>query len=168
LFPLITAAEKRISGTRAMPQLPGGGQSPRGGGDRYELTGVVDVISSIVVGANLRNPLVQIIQQGIAPVANDYDLIVDYKAMRRPSLQDPKWQRHEWQVQTYAWLCRQVPQARPVGAALLIYINELSPSRTDLGELKRELRNGTTDVTPPNGSQDYYALHRWQPGPGSG
>jgi hypothetical protein len=45
LFPLITAAERRISGTRAMPTLPGGGNPVRGGADRYELTGVVDVIS---------------------------------------------------------------------------------------------------------------------------
>jgi hypothetical protein len=166
LFPLITAAEQRISGTRAMPRLPGGRRSPRGGGDRYELTGVVDVISSIVVGANLGNPLVQTIQHAIAPMENDYDLIVDYKAMRRPNLKDSKWQRHEWQIQTYAWLCRRVPQARPVGAGLVIYINELAPSRTDLMELKRELQNGSTDVTPPNGSQDYYALHRWQAVPG--
>ncbi|MCI0457202.1 MAG: PD-(D/E)XK nuclease family protein [Gemmataceae bacterium] len=164
LFPLITAAEHRISGTRDMPPLPGGGQAR---GDRFELTGIVDVISSVVVAANLQNPLVQLIQALIAPVHQDYDLIVDYKAMRRPTLGSPAWQHQEWQVQTYAWLCRQVPQARPVGAGLLIYINELSPSRTDLVELKREFQNSTSDVLPPNGSQDYYALHQWQPAPGS-
>jgi hypothetical protein len=163
LFPLITAAEHQISGTRAMPSLPGGGQ-PRG--DRFELTGIVDVISSVQVAANLANPIVQLIQNLIAPVHNDYDLIVDYKAMRRPSSTEPVWQHQEWQVQTYAWLCRQVPHARPVGAGLLIYINELSPSKTDLEELKREYNHNATDVLPPNGSQDYYALHNWQPGPG--
>ncbi len=114
LFPLITAAEHRISGTRGMPALPGGGQAR---GDRYELTGIVDVISSVIVAANLQNPIVQLIQHHIAPVHHDYDLIVDYKAMRRPSCTQPAWQHQEWQVQTYAWLCRQVPQARPVAPA---------------------------------------------------
>src|SRR5262249_44732058 len=145
------------------PTLPGGGQ-PRG--DRYELTGIVDVISSVVVGANLNNPIVQLIQNLIAPVNNDYDLIVDYKAMRRPSSTEPAWQHQGWQIQTYAWLCQQVPHARPVGAGMLIYINELSPSRTDLEALKRDYNHNATDVLPPNGSQDYYALHNWQPGPG--
>jgi len=163
LFPLITTAEHRISGTRGMPALPGGGQ-PRG--DRYELTGIVDVISSVVVAANLNNPIVQLIHHLIAPAYNDYDLIVDYKAMRRPSSTESAWQHQEWQVQTYAWLCQQVPNARPVGAGLLVYINELSPSRTDLEELKWEFHNNATDILPPNGSQDYYALHNWQPGPG--
>src|SRR5262249_55743893 len=150
LFPLITAAEHRISGTRGMPALPGGGQ-PRG--DRYELTGIVDVISSVQVAANAQNPLVQLIHAFIAPALPIYDLIVDYKGMRRPSTSAPAWQHQEWQVQTYAWLCQQVPNATPVGAGLLIYINELSPSRTDLLALRQEYQNGTTDVLPPNGSQ---------------
>jgi PD-(D/E)XK nuclease superfamily len=163
LFPLITAAEHRISGTRAMPPLPGGGQ---GRGDRYELTGIVDVISSIVVSANLQNPLVQLLHSRIALAQSEYDLIVDYKAARRPAVQSRFWQHEEWQVQTYAWLWRQVPQTRPVGAGLLIYINELAPSRTDLIELQREVLQGSTDVVPANGTPDYYALHQWQPGPG--
>ncbi|MBI3325999.1 MAG: hypothetical protein HYZ81_04750 [Nitrospinae bacterium] len=100
-----------------MPPLPGGGQ---GRGDRYELTGIVDVISSIVVSANLQNPLVQLLQSMIAPVHPDYDLSVDYKAARRPAVQSRFWQHEEWQVQTYAWLWRQMPQTRPVGAGLLI------------------------------------------------
>jgi len=94
------------------------------------------------------------------------DLIVDYKAARRPAVQSRFWQHEEWQVQTYAWLWRQMPQTRPVGAGLLIYLNELAPSRTDLVELKREVLQHTTDVVPANGTPDYYALHQWQPGPG--
>jgi hypothetical protein len=163
LFPLITAAEHRISGTRAMPPLPGGGQ-PRG--DRYELTGIVDVISSVQVAANAQNPLVQLIHAVNVPALANYDLIVDYKGMRRPSSAAPIWQHQEWQVQTYAWLCQQVPNATPVGAGLLIYINELNPSRTDLLALRQEYLAGTTDVLPPNGSLDYYALHNWMPSPG--
>ena len=47
LFPLITAVEEKLSSTRPMPMSminPPQGQQTRG--DRYELTGVVDVISS--------------------------------------------------------------------------------------------------------------------------
>jgi len=160
LFPLITSAERRISGTRP---IPGGPNAMRGGGDRFELTGVVDVISSVTATANPANPLVQAIQQVTALVPAPFEVIVDYKAARRPSIQEPKWQQHEWQVQTYAWLCSQVPGAQPVGAGLLIYINELVPSRTDLEELRREIVNNETDMRPSNGSSDYYALHRWKP-----
>lgn len=160
LFPLITAAERRISGTRP---IPGGPNPMRGGGDRFELTGIVDVISSITANANPTNPFVQAIQQITATTGAPFEVIVDYKAARRPAANEPKWDQHEWQVQTYAWLCGQVPQAQPVGAGLLMYINELVPSRSDLEDLRREVLNGDTDVIPPNGSPDYYALHRWQP-----
>jgi hypothetical protein len=147
-----------------MPQAPGGQNLGRG--DRYELTGVVDVISSVQANQDGQNPLVQVTQAIAATAGNNFDVIVDYKAARRPPTSDPHWQHEEWQIQTYAWLCRQVPQARPIGGGLLIYINELEPSRTDLEELRREVLQGSTDVIPPTGSQDYYALHRWQPGPG--
>ena len=162
LFPLITAAEERISGTRAMPQLPNG-QVARG--TRYELTGIVDVISSVQLGTANDNPLVQIIQASLPAVPpGDYDVIVDYKAGRRPCANSPFTTQFQWQVQTYAWLRSQVPQSRPVGAAVVIYVNELSPSRGDIEQFIREASNGETDVVPVNGTQDYYALHTWRAG----
>jgi len=162
LFPLITAAEERISGTRPMPQLPPG-QEPRG--TRYELTGIVDVISSVVLGNANANPLVQLIQGTLPNVPQgEYDLIVDYKAGRRPPSNSNFSFQYEWQVQTYAWIRSQIPNARPVGAGVLIFINELSPSQGDLNDLKADIAHGVTDVAPLNGSQDYYALNTWQPG----
>lgn len=161
LFPIITAAEERISGTRAMPSLPAGEEAR---GTRYELTGVVDVISSVMLGQADPNPLVQLIQRQIPNVpAGEYDLIVDYKAGRRPALGSELREQFELQVQTYAWLRRQVPQSRPVGAGMLIYINELRPSRDDMVELRREIARASTDVIPASGSADYYAVHTWQP-----
>ena len=159
LFPLITEAEERISGTRAMPPLPGGNA---GRGDRYELTGIVDVISSVNAARNAMNPIIQLIQSAIPPLAASYDLIVDYKAMRRPSPQSDYWLHHVWQVQTYSWLRAQTPSAPRVGAGLIIYINELSPSKTDLEELKTDIQNNRTDIIPSSGSPDYYALNRWR------
>lgn len=145
-----------------MPNLPAG-ESARG--TRYELTGIVDVISSVMLGGANANPLVSLIQARLPNIpAGEYDLIVDYKAGRRPALNSPFRTQFEFQVQTYAWLRSQIPQSRPVGAGVLIYINELSPSRDDMAELKREITQATTDEIPPNGSPDYYAVHTWQAG----
>jgi hypothetical protein len=164
LFPLITAAERRISGTRAMPALAGGGNPTRG--DRYELTGVIDVISHMALNADPANPLVQIVQQIATTTPPPFEIIVDYKAARRPGTNNPHWHQEEWQVQTYAWLCTQVPHATPVGAGLLLYLNELVPSQSDLEDLKQEMASGHTDMVPRRGSPDYYALHRWKPAAG--
>lgn len=162
LFPLITAAEERISGTRDMPRSVTASHGGRG--DRYELTGVVDVISSVRAGSNTSNPVIEVIQPVVPPFATEYDLIVDYKAARRPDRNSRFWSHHEWQVQTYAWLRRHTPSARPVGAGLIIYINELSPSKTDLEAYKREVSKGTADIVPANGSADYYELQTYRSG----
>jgi hypothetical protein len=145
------------------------GQQTRG--DRYELTGVVDVISSVSLTAQQDNPLVQMINSQITGLSGEFDVIVDYKAARRPLMTPPQnskpyWQHEAWQVQTYAWLRAQQPNTNPVRAGILIYVNELSPSNTDLNELKREIDQGLTDVVPTSGSSDYYALNRWQSGLG--
>ena len=108
LFPLITAAEERISGTREMPPAPTG-QVARG--DRYELTGIVDVISSVVLGQQTTNPIVQLIQASLPTTpAGEYDVIVDYKGLRRPPIGSQFRSHFEWQVQTYAWLRGQMPE----------------------------------------------------------
>jgi hypothetical protein len=87
-----------------------------------------------------------------------------YKAGRLPAINSPFRTQFELQVQTYAWLRSQIFQARPVGAGVLIYINELSPSQDDMSELRTEIAHQESDVIPQNGSADYYALHGWQPG----
>jgi len=166
LFPLITATEERIRGTRDMPLLAGGRKAR---GDRYELTGVVDVISHVSLIRHQENPLVDMIVNSVSGLKGSFDIIVDYKAARRPPIipeqgRNRYWDYESWQVQTYAWLRKQQPGANPVGAGVLIYVNELSPSQTDLVELLRELQQDRTDVRPINGSADYYALYRWRQG----
>lgn len=170
LFPLITAVEEKLSSTRPMPMSSidaPQGQQPRG--DRYELTGVVDVISNVSLATQENNPLVQIINDQVRELSGQFDVIVDYKAARRPPIKPPPnskpyWQYEEWQVQTYAWLRAQQPDTQPVRAGVLIYVNELSPSQSDLEKLKREIAQGLTDVQPFSGDSDYYALNTWQPG----
>jgi hypothetical protein len=160
LFPLISAAEQRISGTRAMPRLALGRNAR---GDRYELTGVIDVISSVVLGGQDANVLVQLIEQSLPRAGQEYDIIVDYKATRRPPPGSDFGRHYEWQIQTYAWLKRQMLSPRPVGAGLLIFVNELGPTAGDLEAFKREIQNGEADVTPERGSADYYAINTWRP-----
>jgi len=165
LFPLITTAEERISGTRPMPPVnPVGGLRPRG--DRYELTGIADVISSVAVTGNAGNALVQVVEGTLANLQTPYDLIVDYKAGRRPAIGDAMWEHHQWQIQTYAWLRSQLPHANRVGAGILVYVSELAPSKTDLGHLLDDIRHQRTDVVPQNGSADFYAMHNWNPDAG--
>jgi hypothetical protein len=162
LFPLISTAEQRLSGTRAMSALPVGEHAR---GDRYELTGIVDVISSVVLDTPSTNPLVQLLSNELQHTpAGQYDVIVDYKALRRPARSSPFRSHFEWQLQTYAWLRRQQPNTNPVGAGMIIYVNELAPSASEIPDLRRESLTGDTDIVPPNGSTDYYALHRWSPG----
>lgn len=166
LFPLIDATEERISGTREMPAVPGG-VSPRG--DRYELTGVVDVISRMSLTRHSENPLTGMVLETVADLPGDFDVIVDYKAARRPPVttlhrSNRDWDLEAWQVRTYAWLRGQQPGTNPIGAGILVYVNELSPSQEDLSDYLKEITEGRTDVVPENGSADYYALHRWRKG----
>ena len=170
LFPLISSVEEKVSSTRAMPQVQGQpGQARRG--DRYELTGRVDVISSVSLSKHTDNLLVQKLRKEnpVLSLSDTVDVIVDYKAARRPPIipsqgQKDYWKFEAWQVQTYAWLRRQQPAAHPVKAGILVYVNELSPSSSELEELKKEITRGRTDVWPGNGSADYYALNTWKSG----
>src|SRR6202049_4138948 len=116
-----------------------------------------EVFSSVLLGQATTTPMVAIIQATLPNTPHgEYDLIVDYKAGRRPATDSPFRTQFELQVQTYAWLRSQIPQSRPVGAGVLIYVNELSPSRDDMSELRTEIAHQTTDVIPQNGSADYY------------
>lgn len=166
LFPLIDSTEEKISGTRDMPPVQGG-QTPRG--DRYELVGVVDVISQVSLVQQRGNPLVEMIVQAVPYLSGQFDIIVDYKAARRPPMvtmsgTTPYWNLEARQVQTYAWLRAQQPGANPVGAGILVYVNELSPSESDLLAFKEEISQGRTDIQPASGTQDYYTLYTWQRG----
>lgn len=170
LFPLIATVEERLIGTRPMPTVNSpAGQQPRG--DRYEINGRVDVISSVSLTTHGQNPIVQMIQKHVAGITGNFDVIVDYKAARRPpAIPAPGaknyWDHEAWQVQTYAWLRAQQPNSPPVKAGILIYTNELSPSETDLDALTEEIALGQTDVFPANGSADYYALNTYKSQPG--
>jgi hypothetical protein len=163
LFPLIAAAEERVIGTRQVLPSPPGQPPPRSA--LYELHGIIDVLTNVQLGAAATtNVIRQAIQQACPNCSGNYEVIVDYKGMRRPATNHAYWQQGEWQLQTYAWLRTRQPQSLPVAAGVLLYVNELAPVREDLIQLKHSMAAGTADVVPVSGSQDAYQLSTWQPG----
>jgi hypothetical protein len=149
LFPLVEEAELRLAGSRELPA------SARARAIRYSITGIVDVLSSVLLAdAPVNNAILQRLRQSpvvhseINRTTQPFEIIVDYKGMRRPSRDNQSWLHQEWQLQTYAWLRRrQSPDSRVI-AGVLLYLNELAPSRTDLRDLRRDVEQGTTDVMP--------------------
>jgi len=96
-----------------------------------------------------------------------FEVIVDYKGMRRPPVSKGRskaslWTQYEWQLQTYGELRRRQADALHVVAGVLLYVNELHPTRSDIERLKREIDNGTTDVLPAPGSVADTALKDWK------
>ena len=164
LFPLISAAEQRVLGTRPLNGIDG--MEPRS--SRYALRGVIDVLGDVIPDPSANNPILDAIGAAVPDLQGEFEIIVDYKGARRPrsggQRTDPHWLLGEWQVQTYAWLRERQPDAHPVRAGILIYVNELSPSSSDVGQLQREVRNGETDILPEPGSPDYYEIEGWVQG----
>jgi len=164
LFPLIQEAEVKLKGTRSMPNY----QSGRRRSEYYSVTGIVDVLSSVnLQNAPSGNLILHYLEnnQQIKNAINtlngpEYEIIIDYKGMRRPSLQDPSWNHHEWQLMTYSWLRSQQSGARPVIAGIIFYINELAPSKGDLNLIKEDVRYGKTDVRPSG--MDMRSIQNWK------
>lgn len=161
LFPLIASAEERLLGTRDIPPAASGLQLRA---DRYELSGVIDVLTNVTLGGHSSNAITQAVHQVCHGLTGDFEVIVDYKGARRPALSEPYWVQGEWQVQTYAWLRGRQANAKPVAAGILIYINELAPGSTDMKLLQKEISSGSTDVMPENGSIDARVMSLWARG----
>jgi hypothetical protein len=166
LFPIINEAEIPLNGTRRMPFERWPAKLPRRESDRYEMAGIVDVITEIQLDnpALGNNRIVEAILAALpTPLPPQFEVIVDYKGMRRPSHLNPKrgpdyWSIYEWQLQTYARLRSVQPNSRPVVAGTLVFLNELHQTWTDLEALRREIDERQTDVVPAQGSDDERAL----------
>lgn len=165
LFPLIHRAEVRLYGARKLPVQAGGTVVRKA--DRYEMVGVVDVVSyiSLAHSAMARNPIIARLRSCVPSTAAPFEVIIDYKGMRRPARQSQRngslWEQYEWQLQTYAELRRKQADTHPVAAGILLYLNELHPSASDMAALKDEVRKRSTDVLPEPGSADEAAILNW-------
>jgi hypothetical protein len=170
LFPLIHRAEVRITGARSLPvsQIPE--QYRFREADRYEMVGVIDVITHMQLhDPELRdNRLVSSILSALPENPPDeFEVIIDYKGMRRPSLHKSSvgpsfWDIYGWQAQTYAHLRSTQEDHLPIVAGIIIYLNELLPTKSDLLALRQEVRHGKTDVLPDTGGQAEQLLKTWR------
>jgi len=167
LFPLIDDWEVKLKGIRPMPNY----QENISRSNYYGVTGIIDVISSVNIQNAPSGNLVlhylhnnENIQQLISDLTTpEYEIIIDYKGMRRPPRNDPNnrtWQYHEWQLLTYAWLRSRQPQSKTVVAGLLFYFNELIPLADDIANLKREIAGNQTDIIPTG--IDMRAVQSWR------
>lgn len=150
LFPLIHRAEVRLTGSRRL-------DPPVGGAERYEIAGVVDVITHMQMTRPemAANSLVRAIRHGLeGDLPRECEVIIDYKGTRRPaSTGDRFGEIYRWQVQTYGHLRSQQEDSLPVVAGVVLYLNELFPSSGDIAKLRHELREGVADVVPAPGSE---------------
>jgi hypothetical protein len=168
LFPLIHRAEVRLTGARLLPAIQT--QLQFRAADRYEMVGVVDVVTHVQLAdpALATNPIVAALKAGLGSgLPPRFEVIIDYKGMRRPPVpkrgeKDGLWTQYEWQLQTYGELRRTQPDALTVVAGVLLYVNELHPTRSDLEQLKDEIANRTTDLPPPPGSPADIAIKAWK------
>ena len=163
LFPLIDDAEVKLKGIRDMPSYKKGVSRS----NYYGVTGIIDVLSSVKLEeASSKNLILKYLHQD--PMFKEkideldypeYEIIVDYKGMKRPPVNSPSWQHHNWQVLTYSWLRSMQPESRPVLVGILFYLNELSLFKEDLKELKKEVENKSTDIMPPE--NDLVNILQW-------
>lgn len=161
LFPLVTEAELRLRSTRPMPDYrPGESRS-----EYYGVTGIADVIASVAIReASENNLILKYLLPFVDGTDGEYEVIIDYKGMRRPGLKDLRWEHHRWQILTYAWLRSRQPSSKPVKAGVIFYLNELVLSEEDLKRLKEEVEKGDTDVMP--GGEDLKKIIEWRAGKG--
>lgn len=159
LFPLITAVEERVIGTRQLT-LPAGISSRA---QMYELHGIMDVLSSVAVQAG-QNAICDAVRAVVPTIPAGADIIVDYKGSNRPATNERYWDQGEWQLQMYAWLRSKQPNAAPVAAGVLLYVNELQLEDTGIKKMKAQIKAKVTDVFPVPNSPDDYQLRNWQPG----
>ncbi len=152
LFPLVDDNEVRLKGIRDMPHY----NKDVSRSNYYGVTGVIDVLSSVKIEeASNKNLIIKYLHQDPSfhdtlenLDSNQYEVIVDYKGMKRPSMGSPTWEHHQWQVQTYAWLRSLQPDSHPVLIGILFYLNELSLFKEDLKELQKEVKDNETDIMP--------------------
>lgn len=174
LFPLIDSAELLIKGVRPMPNY----DKNTSRSNYYGINGVVDVLTSTKINTmdeqstlyNFNNKIVQFIKKNLeSSDIEDYEVIIDYKGMKRPPIKvtDPlsedKWENHKQQILTYSWLRSKQEDAKDISAGIILYLNELVPSKEDLVLIKEEIRNNLTDV--PEGiefDEDVELIEEWE------
>lgn len=158
LYPLVDDHEVRLKGIRDMPNYQNGISRS----NYYGVTGIIDVLSSVKIDeASDKNLIIKYLHQNPAFLekienlrSDTYEIIVDYKGMKRPAVASDYWKHHHWQVQTYAWLRSLQPDSNPVILGILFYIYELSLIKDDFKELQKDVQTNSTDIMPDDKDRD--------------
>jgi CRISPR/Cas system-associated exonuclease Cas4 (RecB family) len=164
LFPLIENAEVKLKSIRKMPNY----DEDISRSNYFGVKGIIDVISSVnLQSAPSGNLIINYIHQNkelkemIGNLSTEeYEIIIDYKGMRRPAIDSREWIHHQWQILTYAWLRSLQPESKKVVAGILFYLNELEISKQDMKELKPEVARKKTDIMP--GKMDFVKILKWR------
>ena len=164
LFPLINQAEVRVRGARKLPATLKGIVTRNI--ERYEMLGVIDVVTHVELFSKRfrNNTVLELVVEALpSDPPQEFEVIVDYKGMKRPEEKGSGlWDIYEWQVHTYASL-RKTLTSRPIIAGVLIYLNELVPTKTDFMNLRRAIREKQKDfILPDPGSDDERLLMSWK------
>ncbi|AMK15309.1 PD-(D/E)XK nuclease family protein [Methanobrevibacter olleyae] len=206
LFPLIDDTEVLIKGLRPLKN-----ENTRS--DYYSINGVVDVLSSKKLERESQKTNNQSFQQTLDSFLNssqknilldylskneefkklfangldEYEIIIDYKGMRRPSapskeefskiqsmmingdindseeyLNYKAWIQQEWQILTYAWLRKNQQDSEKPVVGIIFYLNELVPSTDDLVAIRDDLKNNRTDISKEFvPKEDWLKLINW-------
>jgi len=148
LFPLIDSAEVMIKGKRPMPNF----NKDISRSNYYGINGIIDVISSLKIDED-NNSIIEYLKKttGFSKRlelldSNEYEIIIDYKGMKRPPINSNNWIHHQWQLLTYAWLRSKINESKPIVAGIIFYLNELVPSTADLISIKEDIITGLNDV----------------------
>ncbi|MDR1405298.1 MAG: PD-(D/E)XK nuclease family protein [Candidatus Methanoplasma sp.] len=154
LFPLIDENEVKLEGMRDMPNYQNGVSRA----EYYSVTGIADVVSLVNVNEiTLGNHLVKYLYsyseiRELISRNEEFEIIIDYKGMRRPANNSEIWKHHEWQLHTYMWLREEQLRSEnvkcPIVAGILLYLNELCPSADDCKVLLSEIKDNNTDIIP--------------------
>lgn len=167
LFPLIAQAEVRVRGARKLPAALK--KLVAKDVERYEMLGVIDIVTQVeLFNPKFRgNTLLELVVEELpTDPPEEFEVIVDYKGMKRPDVSGKGtalWSIYEWQVHTYAHL-RSLLTTKPIIAGVLIYLNELVPTKTDFYDLRTALKAKDKNVLLPEpGSTDEQNLLKWKP-----
>jgi hypothetical protein len=165
IFPLIDSTEVLIKGLRKMPNL----EKKDSRADYYCINGIIDVLSSVKIHEKLEkeNSIIEYLKKTEEfkeyfknSESGEYEIIIDYKGMRRPVYGSDTWKNHCKQILTYSWLkCRQ-DNSKPIIAGIIFYLNELVPVPEDLKSLKNEVVNNKNDV--PIDYEDEMKIKNWE------
>lgn len=162
LFPLINEAEIKLKDIQPMPDY----DEDKSRSKFYGITGVIDVISSVNIrDAPSGNLILHYLENnGLLTDIEDqeYEIIIDYKGMKRPSMNDSTWDHHAWQILTYSMLRSLQPDSKKIVAGIIFYLNELELSNDNMQELKVDVLNETTDIMPD--SIDHRKITSWRKG----